>query len=203
MILILNRDDLDIDEWKKQAKKYDNVFVYRVPEKHQLGKCLNVGIMRAKYDIIAKFDDDDYYAPDYLTEATDKLSGRISVTGKHTSFVYFEETGALMLYRRGGENKYRERVKGGTLVFRRSVWIDIPFDERRVHGCDVDFLRRCKRKGYRTYSVSKYNYVCVRRADISSHTQKTNTKTYMDRCKLICHTDNFIPLITVTPKSGD
>ncbi|MGM1048179.1 MAG: glycosyltransferase [Bacillota bacterium] len=197
MIIILNRDDMDIKYWRKRAKKYKNVFVYRVAEKYNLGACLNYGIRKAKYDIIAKFDDDDYYAPNYLKESLAALARKkASVVGKHTSYVYFEEKKALMLFRDGGENKYRRKVKGGTLVFRRDVWNKVKFDEQQVNGSDSDFLRKCKRKGYRIYSVSNNNYVCIRRRNIQSHTQKTSTRGYMDKCKLVCYTTNYIPRIT-------
>jgi Glycosyltransferases, probably involved in cell wall biogenesis len=197
MIIVLNRDDMNINQWKAKAKEYPNVFVYRIREKYHLGKCLNYGIRKAKYDILAKFDDDDYYAAPYLKESLNALKRkRASVVGKYTSFLYFEGKKALMLYRKGGEKKYRRKVKGGTLVFRRSVWDHIKFDEKRKNGCDVQFLRECRNKRYRVYSVSKHNYVCVRRNDLRTHTQKTDTKKYMSRCKLIRHTNNYIPIIT-------
>lgn len=198
MIVVLNKDDMDIEAWKNEAKKYKNVSVYQVPEQYQLGQCLNYGISKAKYDILAKFDDDDYYASHYLKESMDVINNnpKISVVGKNASYIYFKEQKALMLFRGGGENKYRRHVKGGTLVFRRSVWKRVKFNEKRVHGSDVDFLKRCKKKGYRIYSVSKYNYVCVRRTDISSHTQKTSPEVYMARCKPVALTNDFIPLIT-------
>ncbi|WP_367398376.1 glycosyltransferase [Paenibacillus lautus] len=197
MIIILNRDDMDIKYWRKMASKYKNVTVYKVSEKYNLGACLNYGIKKAKYNVIAKFDDDDYYAPCYLKESLDALArSKASIVGKHTAYIYFEEKKALMLYRDGGERKYRRKVKGGTLVFKKDVWNKIKFDEKQVNGSDSDFLRRCKRMGYKIYSVSKHNYVCIRRRDIHSHTQKTSTKNYMARCKLVSYTNNFIPRIT-------
>ncbi|UVI28625.1 glycosyltransferase [Paenibacillus spongiae] len=198
MIIVLNKDDMDIEAWRTEAKKYKNVSVYQVSEQFQLGKCLNYGIKKAKFDILAKFDDDDYYATHYLKEAMDLLSSnpKISVVGKHTSFVYFQEQKALMIYREGAEHKYRKHVKGGTLVFRRSVWDRIKFNEKRANGSDAVFLRRCKRDGYRVYSVSRYNYVCIRRADLGTHTQKTSAEKYMTRCTLVSQTKDFIPLIT-------
>jgi Glycosyltransferases, probably involved in cell wall biogenesis len=197
LIIILNRDSMDLAKWRKRAKNYRNVRVYQVPEKWTLGKCLNYGIRKAKHRLIAKFDDDDYYAPAYLKESLRALAKKkASIVGKNASYVYFEEKKALMLYREGGEKKYRKRLKGGTLVFRKSVWEKVKFDERRPNGSDQDFLRRCRKRGYRVYSVSKYNYVCIRRKNIRSHTQKTKTKEYMARCKMICRTQHYIPIIT-------
>ncbi|MEK4512672.1 glycosyltransferase [Paenibacillus sp. FSL K6-2524] len=197
MIIVLNRDHMDIEKWKKKAAEYKNVSVYQLSEINTLGKCMNYGITKAKYNIIAKFDDDDYYAPKYLKESLNALNDtKASVVGKDTSFLYFEGEEALMLYREGSENNYCRKVKGGTLVFLKSVWDRVKFDERRINGSDYHFLRKCSRKGYEIYSVSRHNYVCVRRIDVSSHTQKTSTQKFMDRCKLICYTNDYTPLIT-------
>lgn len=197
LIIILNRDDMDIALWRNKAKGYKNVCVYQIPEKFHLGTCLNYGIEKADDDIIAKFDDDDYYAPCYLNEAVNALSERsASIIGKSTSFIYFEAQKALMIFRNGNERKYRRHVKGGSLVFRKAVWDKVKFPEHIEAQSDVHFIRNCSREGFKVYSVSKYNYVCVRREDTSSHTQRKSTEEYMAQCKLVCLTDDFTPIIT-------
>jgi glycosyltransferase involved in cell wall biosynthesis len=196
MIIVLNRDDMDINKWRRKARKYKNVSVYRVPQKYNLGKCLNYGIRRARHRIIAKFDDDDYYGRYYLKESIKKMRKRkVSVIGKNASFIYFKAKKALMLFRGGGQNQYQQNIKGGTLLFKKSVWKKVKFNEKKVHGSDVAFLRGCRKRGYKIYSVSKYNYVCVRRKNVKSHTQKTSTKIYMARCKLIRYTRRYIPFV--------
>jgi hypothetical protein len=196
LIIVLNRDNMDIRKWKRKARQYKNVSIYRVPERYQLGKCLNYGIRRAKHSIIAKFDDDDYYGRYYLQESINKMrTQRVSVIGKRACFIYFEAKKALMLYNGGGQNQYRRTVKGGTLMFRKSVWGKVKFNERKLHGSDVAFLRGCRRRGYKIYSVSKYNYVCIRRKNVHSHTQKTPTREYMARCKLVKFTKRYLPFV--------
>lgn len=197
LIIILNRDNMDINYWRNQASQYKNISVYQVPEIYKLGKCLNYGIKKAKHKVIAKFDDDDYYSPYYLTESMNALRKRKApVVGKYTTYIYFEGKKALMLYRLKGERKFRRFLKGGTLVFRKYVWKHVKFNEKKLHGSDVAFIRGCRRRGYKCYSVSKYNYVCVRRKDTSSHTQKTSTKKYMARCKLVKRTSKYTRIIT-------
>ncbi len=197
MIIVLNRDDMDINKWRKKASQYKNVSVYQVPQKYKLGKCLNYGIERAKHSIIAKFDDDDYYGRYYLEESVNKMhSHNVPVIGKNGCFIYFEPKKALMLFRGGRQDRYQGFIKGGTLMFKKYVWKNIKFNEKKRHGSDVAFLSGCRKRGYKIYSVSKYNYVCVRREDVKSHTQKTPTEEYMDRCKLVKHTTDYIPYVT-------
>ena len=197
MIVVLNHDDMNARKWRRAARKYANVKIYQVPESYELGRCLNYGIRKAKYNIIAKFDDDDYYAPDYLAESLSAIKKRTaSVVGKKTSYMYFEDQRALMLYRRNEENKYCGKLKGGTLVFRKSVWKKVKFDEKRKYGSDAHFLKKCKRKGFKLYSVSKSNYVCMRRKDTSTHTQKRSVKKFMSLCRMIRRTDDYASLIS-------
>ncbi|MFD2612371.1 glycosyltransferase [Paenibacillus gansuensis] len=195
LILVINNNDINMRRWRRKAKYYPNVRVYHVDEKYNLGKCLNFGIRKAKHRLIAKFDDDDYYGPDFLKESVRALDrGKARIIGKHSGFVYFEKEKALMLFRGGKEREYVSgKLMGGTLVFRKSVWEHVKFSEKRVRGSDASFLRHCKLAGYKLYSVSRYNYVCVRRADTGSHTQKTATEKYMKRCRLIRRTDDYRP----------
>ncbi|MEW9702175.1 glycosyltransferase family 2 protein [Paenibacillus sp. SI8] len=201
LIIILNNDQMDIRAWKERAQQYkvNEVRVYQLPQRYMLGKCLNWAIARAKGTFIAKFDDDDYYAPAYLRESVNALRAKKApVVGKHTCYVYFEEKRALMEYRKGREKKHLGRLKGGTLVFRKEVWRKIKFRENQVAGSDSQWLKECRDAGIPIYSVSKNNYVCIRRRDTNSHTQKRSTEAYMSMCQLIAHTDNFIPYITTS-----
>ncbi|MBD2868711.1 glycosyltransferase family 2 protein [Paenibacillus arenilitoris] len=199
MIIVLNKDDMSLDEWNQRASQYPNneVKVIQLPQKYHLGKCLNYAIANAKEGIIAKFDDDDYYGPNYLRESVAALkSGKGSIIGKHTSYLYFEEKKALMVFRPGGEHKYVRSVKGGTLVFKKSLWRRVKFPEFKKVGTDSGWTGRCRRRGYKIYSVSKKNYVCVRRKNTGSHTQKKSTKRYMSQCRLVRHTKNYSRFVT-------
>ena len=76
LIIILNNNAMSLKKWQTKAKSYENVSVYQLSEAISLGNCLNFGIEQSKYDYIAKFDDDDYYSPKYLTQAMSELRGR-------------------------------------------------------------------------------------------------------------------------------
>lgn len=199
MIIVLNNDDMDLKTWKKRARQYgkNTVRVYKLPQSYKLGRCLNYAIARAKEGIIAKFDDDDYYAPNYLRESIQALNSKKgSIVGKSAAYLYFEEKQALMVFRPNSENERATTVKGGTLMFNKSLWRQIKFTPNRPAGTDSVWIRTCRRRGIPIYSVSKKNYVCVRRRNTNSHTQKQDTKTYMAHCKLVRYTKNYIPYIS-------
>ncbi|WP_263576158.1 glycosyltransferase family 2 protein [Paenibacillus terricola] len=194
MIIVLNNDKMDIEAYRQRASQYpDNeVRIFKLPQRYKLGKCLNYAIKLADDGIIAKFDDDDYYGPKYLKEAARAIkNGKGPIVGKHTAFLYFEAKRALMVFRSGGERRYRRSVKGGTLVFRKSVWNRVPFPEFKQSGTDSGWLGRCFRRGIRIYSMSKRHYVCIRRANNNSHTQKKSTRLYMSQCRLVRKTKYY------------
>ncbi|WP_227793512.1 glycosyltransferase [Paenibacillus guangzhouensis] len=67
LIIILNKENVELAKYQKIAQKYKNVSVYKIPEKESLGRCLNFAVSKTKYPFITKFDDDDFYSPYYLS----------------------------------------------------------------------------------------------------------------------------------------
>lgn len=190
MIIILNNDTLCLNEWKNETAEYHNIHVFKLPQEKTLGECLNFGITKSSYDIIAKFDDDDYYSDHYLTEAYQTmLSSKADIVGKCTSYLYFEEFKKLMIFRPGNEKKIKKLLKGGTLVFKKNVWEVTKFQHERI-GSDAYFLKDALKNDFKLFSSSKENYICVRRKDIDSHTQKVNTLDYMNKCTFVTQTEN-------------
>jgi hypothetical protein len=52
LIIILNRDDMDVNPWKERAKQSKSVTTYQLPEQLTLGACLNYGIKKSKYRLL-------------------------------------------------------------------------------------------------------------------------------------------------------
>jgi hypothetical protein len=178
LIIILNNDEMKIDNWKKKAEKYDNVSIYQLPEEKTLGECLNFGVEKSQYEICAKFDDDDFYSPYYLSEAMAVFnSTNAQLIGKGVSFMYFEEDNLLTLYKIGRENKAgKSSLKGGTLMFRKNLFPGLKFPSRQGSGTDSHFVRACKRENVKIYTTSRYNYVYIRRNQDTHTYKKSNTK---------------------------
>src|SRR5699024_964676 len=90
LIIILNKDDMALHVWRKEAKKYPSVFIYQMPERMMISDCKNEAIQKASYNHIAKFDDDDYYAPSYLQSAwkTFRNYREADIVGKSSVYYY-------------------------------------------------------------------------------------------------------------------
>src|SRR5699024_10053113 len=123
MIIVLNNNEMNLDKWLREAKKYKNIKAFKLDEKITLGECLNFGILKSKYDFIGEFDDDDDYGPKYVSysiKAFDSIDD--DVIGKSASFVYFKKSKTLAIRSSRNENKYVKHMDGCTFIIKRSVF---------------------------------------------------------------------------------
>lgn len=197
LVVILNSDAADLGAWRERAAQSRNATVIRVPEAQPLGRCLNTGIDCSSHAYITKFDDDNYYAPNFLTDLVHAFSyAGTEIVGKLTYFCYFEAGHILALLCPGMENRYVTFLSGSGLLIRREVFDRVRFGDR-PRGCDSVFLRECLRQGVRMFSADRFNYVYCRRASKVLHTCKVSDATLLRSCQFLCHTEDFRPLVTV------
>lgn len=196
LIIILNRDEIDKAIWEARASFSQNVSIFKLPEYVTLGECLNFGIKHAKFNVIAKFDDDDYYSSNYLMSSIETLNKtNADIIGKRTIYMYFEEDRTLVVHKLGKENKFvNQGLKGATLIFKKEVCQNIRFPNLNL-GEDTYFIRKCIQNNYKAYSSDKYNYVCVRKSKEGHHTWKINNQILLNKSVFICKTENYKPII--------
>lgn len=189
LILVLNDDQLKIKYWRRKAKQYPDVRVYQLPGKDPLGQCLNFAVKQAKYDIIAKFDDDDYYSPYYIPQAMKVFKEKqADVVGKKTFYNYFKNKHLL------GLRDSSMPFGGGTIMFRKEVFQKVSFPLKN-HAEDLTFLKECQEKQFKLCTTNPYNYVSVR-DEISHHTWKKPNKKLIEESYDIIETKDYIPHIT-------
>jgi len=194
LIIILNKDSLRLQEWRRRTAADSRITIYQVPERISLGQCLNCGICRAKYPLIAKFDHDDYYSPYYLREQVKALRHTKSpVIGKHACFVHLEASSKLVIRSPHEKNKFVSFIQGGTILFRKKIVNKVRFSDKSL-GEDVTFLEDCSRKSLGIYATSPYNYVYIRRKDKSTHTWRVGDERLLKGSLPIAVTKRFRPL---------
>ena len=191
LIIVLNNDRLSLSHYRNRAQRYKNVSVYQLPQPTSLGKCLNFGVSKAKYDYIAKFDDDDYYAPQYAPEMMRAFARTgADVVGKLTIFIYLQHRKMLLLSFANKENRFVNRVGGGTITFRRRLFRFVKFPDVTI-GEDVGFQRRCRAKGFKIYSTSRYNFTGIRRKHSMGHTWRVSDEDIKRFSKFVARTENY------------
>lgn len=205
LIIILNEDSLNLKEWETYFKEEENVIIKQLEESCTLGECLNYGIQLAKYDYIAKMDDDDYYGRDYLENSFEQLKkSSAKVIGKTSIYMYFEEDQTLQLFNpykyapeqlQQTEGVYNPKVlMGGTLLFEKRVNDLVPFQSCSL-GEDAKFCEDCIGKNISIYSGTKDHYVYIRRVQ-NEHTWDIRNLQLRRFCTPIVTTDDFLTYLS-------
>ncbi|WP_066258966.1 glycosyltransferase family 2 protein [Neobacillus drentensis] len=190
LIIILNKNGMKLEKLATP-----NIRVFQLDEKKTLGECLNFGSMQARYDVIAKFDDDDYYSPPYLANALRLLKDKgADVVGKAGIFVYFKKDKLLTVFRPGMNSFFlknkRVFLAGGTLVFKKTVLEKVQFQALN-NGEDIQFQKDCLERKLSLYSGSLYDYVLIRYQEDHQHSWRVLDETFQKQCRRIAVTDTF------------
>ena len=193
LIIIINNNKINLEQWLYKAKKYRKVRVFKLNEKTSLGKCLNFAVDKSKYNIIAKFDDDDYYGSKYLSDTIKSFDDTdAKVIGKTTNFIYFVAKETLAIRSPGQENKFVKFANGSTLVFKKEIFDKIKFRNMSLAEDDY-FCRDCVKNNIKIYSTNKYYHVYFRHPSKENHTWKIDDDEFIKRsCKIIGEIEDYI-----------
>jgi glycosyltransferase involved in cell wall biosynthesis len=156
------------DELARELPDDPRIRYERVPRGESIGAKRNRGCQLARGEIIAQWDDDDWYAADRLSaQVAPLLTGRADVTGL-TDPVFFDVD--LWQAWRASEGLLRRmfrpvNVHGGTLVFRRGVWERLARYPATSLAEDAAFLQDALRRGARLEILAAAgHYIYMRHA---------------------------------------
>lgn len=196
LIIVINNDSIDLNLWKSETEKYKNIRIFKVSERISLGNCLNMAVEKDIYDIIAKFDDDDYYGPKYISDTIKSFEyTNAKVIGKGATFVYFAEKGILAIRSPGSEKKYVKFVNGSTLVFKKEIFNKVKFRDISIAE-DVYFCNDCIKNNITIYSTNKYHHIYFRYPTKNYHTWKINDDLLINKyCKIIGPIKDYISYV--------
>ncbi|MFF2446621.1 glycosyltransferase family 2 protein [Neobacillus sp. NPDC058068] len=187
LILIVNSTSMHVVGGKSDK-------LLQLSEEISLGECLNRGVSLAKYEYIAKMDDDDYYGPNYLMEAYQTLKQTdADVVGKSSFYIYFKKNQELRLYNLNRENRWIINNRpyqtsyffsGATLVWKKHIFTTVQFPDVNL-GEDSGFQRLCYEKGMKMYALSKEHYAYLRYPDPMHHHSDAMEQQLRRRSKFI------------------
>jgi hypothetical protein len=203
LIIVINHL-LNKDLWEKRTQKHKNIRVFQLND-GTLGDCLNLGSEKAKFDVIAKFDDDDFYSASYLSNSMNLFTTtKAAVIGKSAIFVYFKKDKNLSLYRRGKENQRvinvrKNALAGGTLMFKKEILNKVNFAPINL-GEDIQFQMDCLKNKIPLYSGSRFDYVMIRHPYEHLHTWQVDEDKFQSHCTKIADTDSFEKYILMEGK---
>jgi hypothetical protein len=134
------------------------------------GDVLNAAVARASGRYIAKWDDDDWYSPDHLSDLllAKEYSGA-DVVGMPTEYYYLEPLDITIRRGRWRTEIAADLVSGATLMLDRATFQEIGGFQPVPQGGDTRLLKAVEAAGgtiYRTHGMG----LLVRRSATAQHT---------------------------------
>ena len=112
--------------------------------KHPLGTIgakRNIACEQAKGELIMHWDDDDWYARDWISKQVQTLiTSNADITGLNRANFYSSSSKRGLVYQ--DANKYVPWLCGATLGFKKCLWESYNFADLQI-GEDSDFLMNC------------------------------------------------------------
>jgi hypothetical protein len=111
---------------------------FKYDEKLTLGKKRNISNEKAKGDIIVYMDDDDYYPPERVKHAVERLKGSKALcAGSSAMFIYFKHIDKMLQFGPYGPN----HSTAATFAFKRELLNQTKFDEESSVAEERKFLK--------------------------------------------------------------
>lgn len=181
LVVVLHGRDASLDEARALIRPGEQISVFQLGKELSLGSCLNFAAAQSDAEYWAKFDDDDLYGPNYLSDIMlYRRAVDFPVGGKPAAFIYSEGDDEIRWdpkyaserswqFRRPGRGE-RVHIAGGTLVGKRDVLESVSFSDTRRRGSDTDFLRRTDAAGFGFVAFDFFNFALYRSSVEGFHT---------------------------------
>lgn len=142
------------------------------PASDPLGVCLNRLVAAASGDVIANFDDDDFYGEHYLLDSIHAMKySNADLVGKFATYMYSEDDDMITLRNPGKENMHTDFITGATFVGWREVFTRNPFLPMS-RGEDSRFLTSVEQSGAKIFAGDRFNFMQIR--GTHAHTWSVN-----------------------------
>ncbi|SDG53635.1 Glycosyl transferase family 2 [Sinosporangium album] len=144
------------------------------------GEVLNRAADKADAGIIAKWDDDDWYSPEHLSDLlmARKYSGT-EVVGVAPEFFYLEPLVTTVRRTDYSSEVWTDHVAGGTIMLETAMLREVGGFEPEPRGVDARLLAAARRAGGRIYRTHGLGYV-LRRA-LGDHTWRLPLAHFLRR----------------------
>lgn len=192
LVVVLHGHDASLDEARALIRPGEPISIFQMGKELSLGSCLNFAAAQSDAEYWAKFDDDDLYGPNYLSDIMLYRRGiDFPIGGKSAAFTYLQSGDEIRWdakyasqrswqLRRAGRGE-RIHVAGGTLIGKREVLEEVPFSHVRRRGSDTEFLRRADASGIGFAAFDFFNFALFRSGTEGFHTWNADTEEVRQR----------------------
>lgn len=156
-----------------------------VQKEVSLGNCLNICIQMSKNPIIAKMDDDDYYAKNYLFNQWCALQySGAEVVRKYDTLIHFEEGDIIARRHSGFYYHFNDFIMGATLMCKSELLKKLCFNDL-WQSEDSDLLKRIKINGSKIFVNHPFDFCVFRHHNNNLHTWKVSNIALLKNSRII------------------
>ena len=112
---------------------------FYLPPSKTIGKKRNIACDKAQGEIIMHWDDDDWYAQDWISKQVKTVQNNPGADICGLNEVYFFSPIVNKFWKYADKNTERPWLCGATMIYRKSFWIKHPFKDIQV-GEDYDYI---------------------------------------------------------------
>ncbi|MFB9878550.1 glycosyltransferase family 2 protein [Planobispora siamensis] len=143
------------------------------------GEVLNLAAARAGGDHLAKWDDDDWYGPEHLSDLLLARSyAGADIVGTAAEFFYLEPLNLTVRRTDYSSEVWSDHVAGGTILLDRDRFREAGGFPGLPAGVDAAFLKAAHGAGARVYRAHGLGYV-LRRSVSAEHTWRLSLAHFL------------------------
>ena len=171
----LKKQKVNLDEYRSKIEHGEKIKIYKLDSQEiSFGYALNFAVSMTSYPYVAKFDDDDYYAENFLIDILNAFEySDAAICGRASFHTFFEANDTLICRKPGVEYQYCTFLPGATLLIRSDVFQNVMFEDI-PRDIDGRFCAACIERNYKIFTVDNFNILVMRASDKMKHTWRAS-----------------------------
>jgi glycosyltransferase involved in cell wall biosynthesis len=208
LIVVVNKDQQAYAEMQAALSHRPEIKVCLMPNDQYAASTLNLGVQASGGDYAFRFDDDDYYGEDYLSDSMLMLQAdSADFLGKFASFVKINGQETVYVRRQANPDRslktYSARefahkdaaISGATFGVRTALLRKYPFPDVSLAAADTSYLEllRTKAPDARIVKTDCFGYTIGRDDDPTAHTWRVETSALIDKTRTVPDSNTEVP----------
>lgn len=200
LVIVVNESFEHFQEIKNQTSSLKDVQVLHMPKDKKAASALNFANQFSNGKFIFRFDDDDYYGSDYLSDAVRFLQIEdAKVLGKFGAYIKVEEVNKVfhrtkatsemqnVIFEAKELTHSKSAISGATFGVSRELLNQIPFPEESLRTADSAWLEKVRQfsPNTRVLKTDFFQFTVGRQQNQKGHTWSVDLRGVLDKDKEI------------------
>lgn len=194
LLIIINNNSVNLEQWNEVMASDKRIRIFQIDER-TLGECYNFAVSQVKHDFISFFDDESFYAPNFIGDMINAFSYTdAGIVGKYSYYTYIQRLGILRIRNPDMENRYVDIFPTSSVMIRKEIMDEVKFDAVAKNPFPTLF-GDCIHKGIRLYSSDRFNFANI--YNLSMEDQVWEPGELLNQCSNLTSVSSCKAYVTV------